>query len=489
MAAKAGILNFGAYIPRKRLSRTAIAQAHAWLAPQLLAKARGVRSMANWDEDSLTMGVEAARDLLGPDDDRSYVDSLAFATSTPPFADRLNAGVIATALTLTPETRTHDTTSSLRAGSGALIRALDAAKAGQQKYGLVIAADHRHTRAASPQEMDFGDGAAAFAVGEGEPIAEMLAHHSLTIDFVDHFRGADAEFDYNWEERWIRDEGYAKIVPQLLQGLFAKAKVKPEEVDHFIMPCLFARFPAALAKRCGIKPEAMRSNLAAEMGEAGCAHSLIMLAHALEEAKPKDKILLVQFSGGGDAILLEATNKITDKPAHRKGVTGHLALAQEETNYMKFLVFNELMEWDKGMRAEQDKKTALTTLYRHSDMILGLVGGRCTETGVIQFPRTRISVSPNNPAVDTQEPYKFAERQAKILSWSGDYLAFSIDPPSHYGMMVFDGGGRIMMDITDVTPGEVDTGMDVRMVFRVKDKDGKRGFTRYYWKATPLREA
>ena len=156
---------------------------------------------------------------------------------------------------------------------------------------------------------------------------------------------------------------------------------------------------------------------------------------------------------------------------------------------MKFLVFNGLVEWEKGMRAEQDKKTALTTLHRNRDMILGLVGGRCTKTGVIQFPMSRISVNPNDPAVDTQEPYKFAELKGKVLSWSGDYLSFGVSPPNHYGMIVFEEGGRIMMDITDVAPGDVETGMDMRMMFRIKDVDATRGFTRYFWKAVPARNS
>lgn len=154
---------------------------------------------------------------------------------------------------------------------------------------------------------------------------------------------------------------------------------------------------------------------------------------------------------------------------------------------MKFLFFNDLVEWERGMRAEKDNKTALTTLYRNRDMILGLVGGRCRETGVVQFPRTRISVAPNNPAVDTQEPYKFADRRATVLTWSADYLTYSMAPPNHYGTMVFEGGGRIFMDITDVEPGDVDTGMAVKMAFRLKDIDEARGFRRYFWKAVPDR--
>jgi len=46
-----------------------------------------------------------------------------------------------------------------------------------------------------------------------------------------------------------------------------------------------------------------------------------------------------------------------------------------------------------------------------------------------------------------------------------------------------------MMDIGDVVQGEVDSGMDVRMVFRIKDFDDQRGFKRYFWKAVPVRNA
>ena len=54
-------------------------------------------------------------------------------------------------------------------------------------------------------------------------------------------------------------------------------------------------------------------------------------------------------------------------------------------------------------------------------------------------------------------------------------------------MMVFEGGGRIFMDITDVEPGDVESGMDVKMMFRLKETDEKRGFRRYFWKAVPVR--
>jgi 3-hydroxy-3-methylglutaryl CoA synthase len=485
-----GLTAFGGYIPRLRLQRKAIAQANAWVAPNFLGKGKGERSMANWDEDAITMAVEAARDLLGPDDDRSYVDALFFGSTTMPFRDRLNAGIISAALTLEETVRAVDVASTQRAGTSALLQALTTVKAGEAKHALVVTADHRKTRAASAQELDFGDGAAAVSVGTENVIAKYLGGASLTVDFVDHFRGETEEFDYNWEERWIRDEGYTKIVPRAIKAALENAGAKAEEIKHFVLPTIFGtKFVEQLAKKSGIAPEAARDTLAANCGETGAAHSLVMLVHTLQkEAKPGDKIMVLHFGGGCDALVFEATDKLSSQSGKR-GIVGSLANRQEETNYLKFLTFNGLIEWDKGMRAEQDKKTALTTLYRNEDMLMGLVGGRCTETGVIQFPRSRISVNPNKHTIDTQEPYKFAERKAKILSWSADFLSFSMNPPNHYGMVVFDEGGRIMMDFTDVEQGTVDSGMEVRLVFRIKDFDEKRGFRKYFWKAVPIANA
>jgi len=481
-----GIAAWGAYAPRLRLSRRAVVEANAWVAPNLRSKGKGERSMANWDEDALTMAVEAARDALGTADDRSQIDALYFASTTAPFADRLNAGIVSAALTLEKSISASDVTGSQRCGLTALGQALAAVQGGVARAALVTAGEHRRTRAASALELDCGDGAAAFVVTADAGAAELLGRGSVTDDFVDHFRGNDGGFDYAWEERWIRDEGIVKLVPPAVKRALEAAGVAASDVAHFCFPSTFAGMAATLAKGLGIRPEAVRDNLAAVMREAGCAHGPILLAHALEQAQAGEIIVVAQFGQGAEALVFRATGQ-GSRPA--RGVTGALADRQEETNYMKFLTFNGLVEWDKGMRAEKDNKTALTTLYRNEDMILGLVGGRCRETGVVQFPRTRISVAPNNPAVDTQEPYRFAERRASVLSYSADYLTFSMAPPNHYGMIVFEGGGRIMMDITDVSPGDVDTGLPVKMVFRIKDVDEKRGFVRYFWKAAPDRSA
>src|SRR5574340_541291 len=111
-----GIVSYGAYIPRLRLDRQSIYRLVSWLAPGLGGLAKGERSMANFDEDSVTMAVAAARDcLIGMD--KSRIGTTYLASTTLPFADRLNAGILATALNLRSDIRTADFTGTLKAGT------------------------------------------------------------------------------------------------------------------------------------------------------------------------------------------------------------------------------------------------------------------------------------------------------------------------------------------------------------------------------------
>ncbi|HYW05059.1 MAG TPA: OB-fold domain-containing protein [Gammaproteobacteria bacterium] len=480
----AGITSYGGYVPRLRLSRKAIADANKWFNPSLAGQAVGERSMANWDEDSVTMAVEAARDCLAGTS-REAVDALYFASTTMPFSDRQNAAIVATALALREDIPSLDVTSSMRAGSSALLQALTAVQGGAAETALVTAGEHRKTRAGAVQEMRFGDAGAAFTVGTGDTIANLLGSHSLTIDFVDHFRGEGAEIDYSWEERWIRDEGYSKIVPRAIAGALEKSGVGAADIAHFVMPCVFPRLPEKIARGCGIDGEAVHDTLHGVCGEAGTAHSLVMLSHALEQASPGEKILAVSFGQGCDAMVLETTGLLPAVQSARRGISGSLERRRPEENYMKWLAFNGLVDMELGMRAETDNRTPLTVLYRKHDMIEGFIGGKCAECGTLQYPRTRICVNPECKAVDTQQPYSMSEQRGTVQSWSADFLTYSPDPPQHYGMIVFEEGGRLMMDFTDVDPGTIDSGTAVRLAFRIKDFDRRRGFRKYFWKAIP----
>jgi 3-hydroxy-3-methylglutaryl CoA synthase len=477
-----GIVAYGAYVPRLRLNRQAVYDANKWFAAGLRGLAKGERSMANWDEDSITMAVEASRDCL-TSHKAEDVRNIYFASTTHPFKDRQNAGVIGTALNVEQNLSATDIGGSLKAGTSALIAGLNASKEGAPT--LVAAADKRMARVASANELNYGDGAAALLCGTENVIAKLVGHHSVSMDFVDHFRGDESDFDYSWEERWIRDEGYSKIVPPAIKAGLAAAKLKNTDITHFIMPSPMPAVPKQMAKMVGIGEGAVRDLLGASLGDTGAAHALVMLVDALEGAKAGDKIMVVAFGQGVDILVFEVTAEKDKLPA-RKGLSGWMARRKEEKNYMKFLAFNEMLPIDKGMRAEFDKKTALSVLWRKRDMLYGLVGGKCNVCGTVQFPRSQVCVNPNCHAMDSQDPYAMAGLECSVMSFTADSLVYSPDPPGYYGMITFAEGGRFMADFTDSDKDQVKVGAKMRMTFRMRDNDTMRGgFKRYFWKAAP----
>jgi uncharacterized OB-fold protein len=276
-----------------------------------------------------------------------------------------------------------------------------------------------------------------------------------------------------------------KIVPNAINNLLDKVGVSAQDIDTFCFPVAMRRVASGLARKIGIAEESVADNLQSSCGETGSAHALVLLVHALEQAKPGEKILVAGFGQGCDVLLFEATDAIK-AVGDRLAISGHLANGRPENRYTRYLSFNNLLTMERGIRAEVDKQTGLSTLYRNKGMSQKLLGGQCSECGTCQFPKSRICVNPGCGAIDSQADEPFADKAAKLNSYTADRLTYSPDPPTYFGMVQFEGGGRLMSDLTDIDPDvELEVGISMRMVFRVKDYDVLRGFRRYFWKATP----
>jgi hydroxymethylglutaryl-CoA synthase len=478
-----GIVAFGGYVPRSRLQRQTVFAATGWFNPGLAVLANGERAIASWDEDAITMGVEAARDCLGSRD-RSEIGRVYLASTSLPNADRQNSTILKEALNLSDDVAALDVTGSRRAGTSALVDAFYAVAGGGSKAALCIASERSITRAGSEAELVSAHAAAAMLIGQDEIAARFLAGHSTTIDFVDHFRAEGERFDYQWEQRWVREEGYGRIVPATARRALEKCGVQAREIAHFLMAAPLQGINVAVARAIGIAPEAVVNVLGESLGDAGTAQPLVLLSHTLERAGVGEKILMVGFGGGCDALVLETTELLPKaKPA--MGIRGALDNRRVETSYIRYLASCGLIELDRGMRAELDQKPILTALYRERKTVLGLIGGRCRKTGTVQFPRSLISVASDTRSVGTQEDYPLAERQAKVVSYTADSLTYTPDPPAYYGAIEFEGGGRLSTEFVDIECGQLKVGLPVRMVFRIKAVDERRGFTKYFWKAAP----
>ena len=131
-----GIISYGAYVPMWRIERSEIAQASG------VGSMGGERAVASWDEDSLTMGVEAGLDCLMGIDPKT-IDGLYFSTLSSPYKEKQASAIIASALDLRRDAYTIDFTTSTRTGTLAVKSAVDAVGSGNAKRVLVIASDCR----------------------------------------------------------------------------------------------------------------------------------------------------------------------------------------------------------------------------------------------------------------------------------------------------------------------------------------------------------
>ncbi|MDP8255139.1 MAG: OB-fold domain-containing protein [Candidatus Alcyoniella australis] len=483
-----GIVSYGGCVPRYRLNRMMVFMAMGWFNPVTMAAAGGEKAVANFDEDSITMAVSAAIDCLAaPAISRESIDGLYLASTTLPYSERLNAAIAASALDLNENCRTADFSSSLRASTSALLGAIDAIKSGANSNMLVAAADSRLGKMGSLQEMFFGDAGAALCVGSHDVIAEFKGSVSISADFPDHIRECGARFDRNWEERWMRDEGYSKLIPKALKKLAEKFSFDPQDVAKVIYPCHFGREHRAIGKRLGLERGQVQSMLMDEVGDSGSAHPLLMLIAALEQAKPGDKLVVVGYGNGADALLFQCTDAIADFKGPL-GVSGCLQLKEDLNSYQKYTVFRNIVPMELGIRGETQAPTPLSVLWRERRQVMGLVGTKCQACGWAQYPSQRICVNPECGAIDQMEPYRFSDKPGTIFTYTGDMLAFSFDPPAVYGIVDFEGGGRTQMDFTDCLLEKIKVGQQVKMSFRRKYYDQQRGIHGYFWKAVPVAE-
>ncbi|MCJ7655756.1 MAG: short-chain dehydrogenase, partial [Dehalococcoidia bacterium] len=380
-----GIKSYGAYIPRYRMNHNTIFSAVGFLGT---FPAPGENAVANYDEDTLSMAVAAGIDCLSGMK-REEVDGLYLATTSQPYMLRQNSAIVATALDLQPSIRTADFVGSTKAGTSALLSAFDAIKGGTSSNVLVCASDCRLSKPGSSQEPLYGDGAAALLVGSKDVIATFEGSYSVAYDFPDRWRAAGEKFEHAWEDRFIRDEGYARMIPEVISGLLKKYNLNIKDFTKIVYPCLYVREHGAIAKRLGAEPGQIQDNLLDKIGDTGSASPLMILAAAIEDAKPGDKILVASFGNGSDALFFRVTEKI-NKLADRRGVKKNLASKKGLSSYEKYLAFRNLAPMDLGMRGEESVRTPMSTLFRERQSILSLCGSKCKRCGTPQYPAQRI---------------------------------------------------------------------------------------------------
>ena len=472
----AGISAFGAYVPRYRLGP----ETDGWDSP-------GQRSIANFDEDSVSMAVAAGIDCL-TGRDRQDIDGLLFATTTPPYAEKQCASIIATALDLRRDLFTADITDVLRAGTTALKSALDSVAAGSAKNVLVIASDSRQGAPKGEAERNSGDGAAAFIVSNEDVIAEQAGSHTITENMMDTWRSAGDRFVRSWEDRFAIEEGLERILGEAVSGFMEKEGLSVKDVGKLALYAPDARRHNQLARHLGFQPEQVQDPLFGRLGNTGAAFSLMLLAGALEDGAPDQLLLTVSYGDGSDVLGFRTTSKIRDGIGDGRpslGVSGYLDSGKVLDSYETYAKWRDVWLTDSSSRRPQPQSPSVTALWRESDQNIRFYGAVCNQCGYVQYPPQRVCVDCQTR--DDSTPIRLSDQPGTVFTYSLDYLAGTVDTPLAVVVVDFEPGGRVLCMMTDRETSEVRIGLPVEMSFRKLRV--VNGIHNYYWKAVPVRRA
>src|SRR6516165_966355 len=341
-----GIERIGGYLPLMRLDRKAAAAALKWSG--LSGPRSGRRAVAGWDEDALTLAVEAARIASG----KAVPSSLVFASTSAPFYERLQAGLVSEALSLPLSVRALDVSGSRRCAVSALLQALQSADT-----ALIAAGEKRPGEAGNPLHLAFGDGGAAVMTGP-HGSAKLRGYATLTVDFVDIYASREHPTPYQAEERFIRDRTVEEILIPAIKAACAQAEISPSAINFAAVAEPSAGCYKQAATRLAMTAPNLTTDLAERAGDLGAAHPLFALALAFAQAKPGDLVLLLGFGSGADALIFEVSGEV---PGAAETVQA-LKSGQNSSDYLRFLSLSGCVDLDWGVRAEFEQKTNATVL-------------------------------------------------------------------------------------------------------------------------------
>jgi len=464
-----GIKSCGVYVPFWRLDLGGARK--GW---------RGEKAIANYDEDSLTMGVAAGRDCLR-DIDRNTVDGLFFASSTFPYREKQTAVTASIALDLREDILTADFANSLRAGTTALRAAVDAIKAGTAQQIMVIASDMRIPMPGSDFERELGDGAAAFLISGTDAKVAIGESFSVADDIFDIWRSDEDKYLRSWEERFNMDAGYFRVLPRAVSSLMEKNKLACQDFGKVVFNAPNARRHQEMGKRLGFAPEQVQAPPFGSVGDTGAALSLMMLAAALDGAKPGSRVLLANYGNGADAFLLEVSEEVKNSPTLEDYIGSKMVL----TDYIRYLNWRGLVEMVTGRRRPPTPSPSATCLWRETAENLRLHGVKCKACGMVQFPPQRVCY--NCKTKDQMESYALSDKKAKLNTYTEDYATPNPDPPLVLAVIDFEGGGRMWAYLVEKGDTEIEFNMPLELTFRKVFTS--EGIHNYYWKCTPVRFA
>lgn len=297
---EAGIRGWGAYIPRFRLSAYEVAA--LWGYDSRLPKSLGMieKSVAEEDEDSVTMGWYAAKVAMrraGVSGEE--IDAVFFGTESKPYAVKPSATIIADALGVKKRKLATDLEFACRAAGEGIRVSIGLVKSGLAQNTLVVGSD---TAQANPGDLlDFtaSSGAVAYVIGPANSSAVTIeASVTYVTDTPDFWRRDRSPYPEH-AEIFTGEPAYFHHIVSAVKLLLEETGLRVGDFDYAIFHQPNGRFPLQVARLLGIPQEKITPGLVTPyIGNTYNASALLGLAKVLEEARPGSRILVATFGSG-----------------------------------------------------------------------------------------------------------------------------------------------------------------------------------------------
>lgn len=466
-----GIKSIQPYIPAYRLPREVMAK--AWGKKPAL---KGERSAANYDEDALTMGVEAALALAEEksQDETANIDAVYFASTSAPYEEKLSSAMVAQVLGLQKNVFLQDTAHSLTSSTQALRSAFQSLKSGSRRNALVVASDQRQADPGSELEQIFGDGACAVLTGTDDLLLEFVDCVSLWDSVTDSWRKDTSDVVEEGDPVFASQYGYHRILVEVIENLLEANSLSVKEISRVIFPAPNLRDYERMARALGLgEGQYLQDGLLTSIGNAGCASVFLMLAASLESVKEGQLFLLANYgSGTADAFIFKATGKpFTQSAAVKKCFENRRALS----SYEKFLSFKGPLS---GEALSPFASQAMER--REAGQNIGLFSAICSKCQTVYFPRKQVCAKCKTGEFVSERKLS---REGVIYSYTKDILYPTPDLPNITAVCDLNGGGRFYGQVTDCDPQKIQIGMPVQLTFRKFHEGG--GYYNYFWKIKP----
>ncbi len=309
-----GIVSYGAYVPRYRITPGEIGR--VWgadgegMGASLNVKRKSVPAP---DEDTITISTEALRvALLRGAIDPQEIGAIYVGSESHPYAVKPTATVVAQAVGATPYLTAADFEFACKAGTAAIQTCMGLVGSGMIRYGIAIGADTSQGAPGDALEYSASAGGAAFVIGREHLIARIRHTASYTTDTPDFWRREGQRYPSH-SGRFTGEPAFFRHVTECARRMFEVAGTQPRDYQHVVFHQPNGKFPQRVGKQLGFTEEQMRYGLVTPyIGNTYSGAALIGLAHVLDHAEPKDRILVVGYGSGAgsDAFDLDATEEV-----------------------------------------------------------------------------------------------------------------------------------------------------------------------------------